>query len=384
MPKIPTTVKWLSLVSFLSDVSAEMTFPILPLFMANVLMMSAGQIGLVEGIGLSTVALLKVFAGYFSDKLHVKKPFIVIGYTIPALAKPIIALATSWWHVLIYRFFDRTGKGIRDAPRDALIASTTSREQMGRVFGFHRAWDTVGAILGAAIAAIILWQAPESYRLIFWISIIPISLAAISAFLFVKEAPITHHHQKFSFKLTELNRTYQRFLIVSFLFGLASISYSFFLLTANNRGIQPALIPLLYIIYNIMYATLSYPAGQLSDKIGRKKVLLFGYVLMLATTTGFAITENVYAPWILLALYGAAIAFTDATSNAFIADIVPFDKRATALGLHHTIIGIAILPGNIIFGHIAQTISSSAAFYILSAFTLSATVLLACCVREEK
>lgn len=383
MPRIPTTVKWLAFVSFLSDVSAEMTFPILPLFMVSVLGMSTTQIGVVEGIALSTVALLKVFAGYLSDKHHTRKPFIVIGYTLPALVKPIIALATSWWHVLLYRFLDRTGKGIRDAPRDALLAAVATKKQRGKIFGFHRAWDTIGAIIGTAIASIILYYLPGNYRLIFWLSMIPVAFAALSVKFFVNEGPITHEHQKFTFRLSELSTTYKRFIIVSFLFGLASISYSFFLLAANTRGIIPVLIPLLYLVYNIVYATLSYPAGVLSDHIGRKNVLLLGYFFMIATTMGFAMTTSAYAPWLLLALYGAAIAFTDAVGNAFIADLVPFDKRATALGLQHTVLGIAILPGNILFGYLAQTTSISTAFSVLSAFALGALLLLWCCVKEE-
>ncbi|MBI4140459.1 MFS transporter [Candidatus Woesearchaeota archaeon] len=383
MPRIPQNVKWLSFVSFLSDISAEMTFPILPLFMASVIGMTTSQIGIVEGIGLSTVALLKVFAGYASDKWHTRKPFIVTGYTIPALAKPIIAISTSWWHVLLYRFLDRTGKGIRDAPRDALIAATTKKKQRGRMFGFHRAWDTVGAIIGSTIAAIILFYIPGAYRLIFWISIIPITLAAFSVKTFVKEGPITHEHQKFTFRLRDLNKAYKRFMLVSFVFGTASISYSFFLLTANNRGIMPALIPVLYIVYNIMYATLSYPAGKLSDNIGRKNVLLLGYTLMLLTVLGFALTPTPHIMWILFALYGSAIAFTDAVSNAFVADLVPFDKRATALGLQHTILGIAILPGNILFGYITQQFSASTAFYVLTGLVFIATVLLWCYVKEK-
>ena len=383
MLKIPSQIKWLSWASFASDVSAEMTFPLLPLFMANVLGMTTGQIGLVEGVGLSTVALLKVFAGYFSDKFRARKPFIWIGYGIPTITKPILALATNWWHVLIYRFLDRTGKGIRDAPRDALIAASGAQSVRGRFFGFHRMFDTLGAIVGVVIATLILLRLPGSYRLVFWLAMIPIAIATLIVYAFVKEKkPVAVHH--FSFSLKRMRWQYKTFLVVAFLFGLASTSYSFLLLQAQSLGVLVALIPLIYLVYNLTYAGFSYPAGVLSDRIGRKKVLLLGYLAFALVAFGFGSAQTPVIPWVLMALYGFAIALTDGVGAAFVSDLVKPEQRATGIGLYHAVLGIAILPANVLFGIVSEAMSAKAAFYLMGMFALAAAVVLFVFVRQKR
>ena len=376
--RIPSNVKWLSFASFLADVSSEMTFPLLPLFMANVLGMTTLQIGLVEGIGLATVALAKLAGGYLSDRVGVRKPFVVVGYAIPTVSKILLAVSTQWWHMLLYRFLDRSGKGIRDPPRDALIAASGGKSVRGMFFGFHRAIDTLGAVLGVLLAMLVLWFFPGNYRAVFWLSMIPVVFASLSVARFVREKQF--RVSKSRVELGVLVKQYWVLLLVGLFFGLASVSYSFMLLRSQSLGVAVVFIPLLYLVYNLCYAFGSYPAGVVSDALGRTPVLCIGFALFAVVALGFAFGLS---PWLLMVVYGFSIALTDGVMSAFISDVAVPVRRASLIGLYHMVVGLAVLPAKVVFGFVSEVVSVSAAFWLVSLFAFAAASVLLFVPRQK-
>jgi MFS family permease len=313
-----------------TDLSTEMAYPIIPVFLKEVLRVQPIFIGLIEAIAESTASILKTFSGYISDHLKKRKLFIFIGYSFSALIKPLLAFATQGWHVLMVRFSDRVGKGIRTAPRDALIADSSKDAHYGRTYGFHRALDTLGAILGPLAAFIILSLSHQNYRLLFGLAIIPGIIAIAIILLGVKEIiPETKRLLRFSFK--KLDMRLKIFLFIMIIFTLGNSSDAFLILRARNIGVSTTLIPLLWLAFNTSYFVWSYPAGILSDRIGRRKTIFLGFLIFSACYTAFAFNHSSSLIWIIFIIYGLYYGFTEGNLRAYVADLTASEIRANLL-----------------------------------------------------
>ena len=385
LPKgISKNVFFMGLVSLFTDVSSEMIFPILPLFMANVLGINKSLIGLIEGVAESTASLLKTFSGWLSDKLKKRKVLVLLGYGFSTITKPFLALSTAWQHVFVLRFLERTGKGIRTSPRDALVAASTQKKFRGKAFGLNRAMDRIGAIAGTLITFWLLTKFINNYRLVFWLSFIPAALAVLTIIFFVKDVKKKNDNNKiFRFDWKGLSTDYKKFIVISSLFGIANFSYAFLILKANDMGVAAKLIPLIYLVYSLFFAVLAIPAGTLSDKIGRKKVLGIGYLAFSLMCFGFVYFKSWYFAWLLFALYGLSLAFTDAISRAFVTDIVKEEERGTAIGIQYTCEGLAAFPASFIFGSLWNFSGSNTAFLFAAVLSLASSLLLFILLRKK-
>ncbi|MBI5555895.1 MAG: MFS transporter [Elusimicrobia bacterium] len=353
------------ITSLLTDISSEMVYPLLAIFLNTALGASPAVIGLIEGLAESLASILKVFSGYISDKLKVRKSLAIIGYSSSTIGKAFLYLATSWWWVLAARVIDRFGKGVRTAPRDALIADSSAKEKTGRNFGLHRMMDSVGAVIGVAIAYWLITFNPGKFdiRNIFLISLVPAFIGVAVLFLIREKKPAPGEPaRKITLKWSVLPRKLKLFLLVTLLFTLGNSSNQFLLLRAKHLGFTTATVLLLYLVYNLVYALVSYPAGRLSDKIGRKKLLVWGYIFYGGVYLGFAMTNQPTYLWGLFGLYGLYIGVTEGVEKALIADIAPEHLRATMIGLHATLVGIGLFPASFIAG-ILYNIHPAAAFY---------------------
>ena len=354
----------LGITSLLTDISSEMVYPILPVFLVTTLGASPAILGLIEGIAESLASLLKVFSGYFSDKIKRRKPFTIFGYAGSTIGKLFLFIAHGWGFVLFARIIDRLGKGIRTAPRDALIADSAKDGKRGAAFGLHRTMDTMGAIIGVSLAYFLVTGFKGPLRNIFLFSLIPAFLGVVFLFL-VKEkkhepAPAL---QKLQFKWGALDKRLKLFLIFSFLFTLGNSSNQFLLLRAKNAGLGLSQVILLYLVYNIVYGVFVYPASRLSDKIGRKKLLVIGYLFYGLVYFGFALNNSINLFWVLFGAYGVYIGFTEGVEKALISDIAPSDLRATAIGLHAAVVGAGLLPASLFAGLLWKFLGPAAPFY---------------------
>jgi len=365
--KIPRTIKILGWVSFFTDVSSEMILPILPLFLKKVLQSTMTSIGIIEGVAEATASLLKVASGWWSDRVNRRKPFVLSGYGLSTLVKPLLALTTSWTQVLGIRFLDRVGKGIRTSPRDALIADSAVQAQRGRSFGFHRMMDTMGAIVGTFIAFCLLAWKIEAYRMVFALSAVPGAVAVALILLFLREKttekPLNlNPTSKTNFFKFKFGHQFYFLIGIMVVFTFANISYAFFILRANDLGITAYLIPIIYMVYNLVYAALAMPFGSLSDKWGRANVLLTGIFMMGLLMLGFSLATTVIHAWLLFLFYGAISAVIETIPRAMVSDLVGSEHRASALGMYHTVVGLAALPASFVFGLIWQKLGAQVAF----------------------
>ncbi len=367
---LPRNVWIVTLTSFLTDVSSEMIFNLLPLFLANVLGASTAIIGLIEGIAETTASLLKVISGWLSDKLRQRKWITVAGYTLSAISKPFLYLATSWLGVFFVRFADRTGKGIRTAPRDALIADTVNEHQRGIAFGLHRAGDTAGAVMGLVIALIVvlamesqsLALTRETFQLLVLISIIPAFLAVIVLALLAKDVPIKVKGSPMRLTFSALDPRFRSFLLIVVIFTLGNSSDAFLILRAQERGLNVAGVLGMLITFNVVYSLLSGPAGALSDRIGRRRLIIVGWLIYGVLYLGFALATQAWEIWALYGLYGLYYGTVEGSAKALIADFVPSEQRGTAYGFYNTAIGLTALPASVLAGVLWQGIGGWTGF----------------------
>lgn len=365
------------LVSFFMDVSSEMIYPLVPLFLSNVLGVNKSVIGLIEGIAESTASLLKVFSGWFSDRIGNRKWLMAAGYGISTLSRPIVALATGWHHVMGSRFMDRFGKGIRTAPRDAIIAESTDRAFLGRAFSFHRSMDTMGAVVGPAIAFFLLGIFLNNYRIVFWLSMIPGVIAVLLIIFFIKEKKKTSLSRSERPKLTlkHFDWRFKFFVLIATLFAVGNSSDVFLILRAQQIGIPTVMIPVVYLLFNLIYSLSAIPAGIAADRFGRKRVILIGFVLFAILYYGFAVAKDTTAIWVLFGFYGIFKGLTEGIQKAFLATVIPQDFKATAFGVYNTAVGLAMFPASLIGGWLWDNISPSATFYF-GAITASISTVL--------
>lgn len=353
----------LGITSLLTDISTEMVYPLLPIYLTSRLGATPLIVGTIEGIAESLASLLKVFSGYYSDKIKKRKAFAIAGYGFSTIGKVFLYLAFSWPMVLLARVMDRFGKGIRTAPRDALIAESAKKEELGKAFGLHRMMDTLGAAIGVIIAYILLGQPNIDYNRIFLLSVIPAFLGVVALFLIKEKGENVVKAKKLSLEWNKLDNRLKMFLIIMFIFTLGNSSNQFLLLKAKNIGFNDRTVILLYLIYNIIYDIFSYPAGVISDKVGRKRMIVLGYLAYSIVYFGFGLAKMPSTVWILFGIYGLYMAFTEGVEKAFIAEIAPEDVRGTMIGLHATLVGIGLFPASFLAGALWNILGAAAPFY---------------------
>jgi MFS family permease len=373
----------LGFVSLLTDVSTEMIVPVLPLFVVGVLGASMASVGVIEGVAESTAALMRLGSGWLSDRIGRRKPFLFFGYGLSAVAKAALAAVLSWPMVLALRFGDRIGKGLRNPPRDALIADSVEPRRLGRAFGFHRALDTLGAAIGPLVAFLMLRAFPGDFRRIFLFSAVPaaLSLAVLGAFVRTRRREPAGARAARRVEAQALGGAFQRFLLVAGLFALANSSTAFLLLLAADRthgaGFTSAQVTLVYLLYNVVYAALSWPVGELSDRIGRRPILLTAYFLFAALYALLAWRAGpvyVIAGFVLLGLHSAML---EASQRSMLGDLVAPERRGTAYGLYYTVIGVGLLPASIVGGALWDRLGPRVMFGVDAALALLAGLLFA-------
>jgi len=373
MQKLPPTVYVLGAVSLFTDTASEMVYPLLPLFLTGVLGASTTVVGLVEGVAEAAASLFKVVGGRISDRIAARKPLILLGYGFPALLRPVLALAAAPWQVLGYRFLDRVGKGLRTAPRDAMIAEVASQDAFGRAYGLHRAMDSLGATIGPLLAFLLLPLL--DYRGVFWASAIPAILATLVIVLFLREKPGIARPLP-PLRLSTYSPQYRWFLLVTGISTLGLSSNAFLILRLGDLGLGATQSTLIYTCYNLLYALMAYPLGSLGDRIGPRRLVLMGFAAYALVYLGFGISFLAWhgvALFLLYALYSAAF---EGSSRAYLAQIIPPSEKASAIGLYHTLVGLLLLPASLLFGFLWQHFGSAAAFFTGAAFAFLAMLLL--------
>jgi MFS family permease len=352
--------------SFLTDVSSEMVSNVLPLFLANVLGASTSAIGLIEGVAETTASLVKMASGWLSDRIGRRKELAVLGYALSACAKPFLYLARTWGAVLGVRFAERVGKGLRTAPRDALVADSTDPRRRGLAFGLHRAGDTGGAVVGIALAILILRSIEAAgarldraafQRLVLW-SLAPAFLAVIVLALGVREArrPVAAAGAAPTGDVRNLGRRFLLFIGIMVLFTLGNSSDAFLILRAQDVGLSVSSVLAMMLTFNCVYAVVATPAGALSDRLGRKRMLLLGWSIYALTYLGFALARAGWQAWLLMLVYGAYYGLTEGAAKALVADLVPVEARGTAYGAFNAAIGLTALPASMVAGVLWQGI----------------------------
>lgn len=369
------------LTSFFTDTSTKMVYSVMPLFLLS-MGSSKTTISLIEGIAESTASLVKALSGFWSDKIGKNKPFMIIGYGLTAIITPIYAFAISPIQVLYLRFTERLGKGLRTAPRDSLISSSTSKNTMGRSFGFQKAMDNSGAIIGPLIAFLLLKFLPLNYGNIFILATIPALFGVLTIIIFIKEPKVEKNscqsavREKKKVSLKNLPKKYYFFLGVVFIFSLGNSTDTLLLIKTYETGIDKAYVPFIYMIFNSVSVLLAIPIGKLSDKIGRSKLIIFGFLVYAIVYLGFGVYNSINVFIFLFILYGLYSALVDGSQKALVSDLVGLELKGTGFGLYHAIVGISVLPASIIAGKLYDNVSSSAPFYFGAFIALCATCLM--------
>lgn len=380
--RLPRTVLALGAVSFLTDASSEMIFPLLPVLLATLPGAPAVALGLIEGVAEATAAAVKVVSGRLSDRAPRRKPIVVAGYALSSAVRPFVALAAAWPHVLLVRFLDRIGKGVRSAPRDALIAEVTPPERRGAAYGLHRAMDNAGAVAGPLLAAALLGLLALDLRTVLALSAVPAALAVVVLVLVVKEEarPASEKAAVAGGAPAPLPPEFRRAVAAVTLFTLSASSDSFLLLKAREVGIPAAGVPLVWAFSNAVRAALGTWGGGLSDRLGRKRVLLAAWTLYAACYALFAFVRTPLALLAVLGVYSIHAALSEGAERALVADLVPAGSRGRAFGWFHGLLGFAALPASAGFGLLWTFYGSAAAFLAGASVALAAAVFLALAV----
>lgn len=389
-------VFFMGVTSLLTDVSSELIFTLVPLFLSDVLGVTSTVIGLVGGLSDSADSLFRIASGWFSDKIGQRKLLAVIGYSFSTVVKPLMLLANSWGAVIGVRLGDRIGKGVRTSSRDALIADSVEAKDRGRSFGLHRAMDTSGAVIGLIIAAIIVYLIPgdkfhlerNAFHWMIIIGIIPAVLAVIVLMTLVHErkkavATVKAGTTKPA-TITPFSNQFKLYLIVMALFTLGNSSDFFLILDAQHVKTPLLQVVLMLVLFNISYALISTPMGVLSDKIGRKRVITVGWLIYGLVYLGFALSGSIWQIWVLFAIYGIYYGICEGAAKAFVADMVPVERRGTAYGLYNGVVGLMALPASLIAGVLWGNIAPAAAFYFGAGLALLAMVGLMFIIKERK
>lgn len=372
-PKIPRNVVILGLVSFFNDLAAEMVYPIVPIFLTTVLKTSVPVIGIIEGVAEATASIGKYVFGALSDYFQKRKIFVVLGYSFGAFSKLFIGLASSWPLVLLARFVDRSGKGLRTAPRDSLLLENATKENRGFIFGFHRALDSLGAVFGPLLGLLFLYLMKENMRLVFFLAFIPSLIAVVILIIFVhdKGHPVKEekkHFVKIDFK--SLNPQLKTFLVVSFIFSLGNSSDAFLILRAKDLGMTTIGVTLAYVLYNVFQTIFATPAGQLADKIGARRVFAAGLLIFSIVYFLFGFVKSPTLIWFIFPIYGLYIAFTDGISKAYVSQFIDKKESGSYFGLHQTLMAVGAFMASFIGGIIWTKINPSYTFYYGSFMSL--------------
>ncbi len=397
LASLPRNVWAVTLTSFLNDISSEMLASLLPLFLGDVLGVRTGVIGLIEGVAEATSSLLKMASGWASDRLGRRKWLAVGGYALSTASKAVLLLAGSWGWVLGARFGDRAGKGLRTAPRDALVADSTAESQRGLAFGVHRAGDTAGAVVGLLVAIGVVWSsqgrsvalARPAFMTLVLLSLVPAAMAVVGLAAVAREVPIARRRAAGD-RAGPLDRRFRAFLAIVVLFTLGNSSDAFLILRARAAGLSVLGVLGMMLTFNLVYAIGSGPAGALSDRVGRRLLIVAGWLVYALIYLGFARVETGPQAWALMTVYGAYYATTDGVAKAYVADLVPPERRGTAFGAFNAAVGLAALPSSLIAGVLWQGawgwpgLGPSAPFLFGAAMSLSACALLAVALPRRR
>ena len=380
--QLPRNVWAVGFTSFFMDISSEMVVNVLPLFLSNVLGVQTSIIGLIDGIAEATASILKMFSGWLSDKMGGRKWLAVIGYGLSALFKPFYYFANTWGIVAGVRWADRVGKGIRTAPRDALVADSVDQKTRGLAFGFHRAMDTAGALLGIAIAALVVWLTQRNtlslgqstFKVIVLLSLLPALLAVLSLAIGAKEVAVKGERAAPKFSLKSMGKPFSIFLVIVSIFTLGNSSDSFLVLRAQNLGMSIFGILIMLVAFNLIYTLISTPAGSLSDRIGRRRLIIGGWLVYAVIYFGFAAAKTQWQVWVLYAAYGLYYGLAYGSANALVADLVPENLRGTAYGTYNAVIGLLAFPSSFIAGILWQGIGGWTGFGPSAPFLFGGTL----------
>ncbi|MEJ7577939.1 MAG: MFS transporter [Pyrinomonadaceae bacterium] len=392
---LPRNVFALSFVSLLNDASSEIIYPFLPLFLI-MLGASPAAIGIIEGAAEATSSFLKLFAGYWSDRRGRRKNLVVFGYGLASFARPLLAFATSWQHVLAIRLSDRVGKGIRSAPRDAMIADTTPVEQRGLAFGFHRAMDHTGAVIGPLLGWLIIWwvasdanaPTPGDYSKLFLLASVPALAAVLVAFFAVRE-PRKSAAEKVQLpaapmlSLRGFDTNFRRFLLILALFTLSNSSDAFLILRAQESGVRASDIPLLWAALHVCKVVSSLVGGNFSDRFERRRMIAGGWIFYALVYAGFAFATSTLTVSLLFIIYGVYFGLTEGAEKALVADLVPAEKRGTAYGLYNLAFSITVLPASVLMGQMWKHFGAQTAFLVSAAVGTIAAVMLLTLVSSK-
>jgi MFS family permease len=371
-------------VSFFTDTASEMIYPLLPLFLTRVLGAGAMSLGVIEGVAEAANSILKIVSGRLADRTGAPKRLVLAGYGLSSMVRPFIALASSWLHVLVLRFTDRLGKGIRSSPRDAMLATFADSSSRGKVFGFHRAMDHAGAVMGPLVASAFLYFRPGDYRTLFALTLIP----GIAVVLILLRVPDTRRSGAAEVQgsrpadaarpagSTRLPSEFYRAMAVILLFSLGNASDAFLLLRFADVGITAFWIPLLWSAIHVVKTASSFYGGQWSDRLGRRHVIALGWLIYAGVYGAFAVTDSAAMLVIVFLVYGLYFGLTEGVEKAWVADLAPADGRGNAFGIYNAVIGIGALAASLLFGVIWTHVSPAAAFSTGAAFAMAATALL--------
>lgn len=367
---------FLSIVSFLNDISSEMVYPIVPIFLTTVLGVPTSIIGLVEGLADASSKILMSITGFVSDNLHKRKLFVTLGYGFSAVSHLTMALSTSWPLVLFSRVLNRSGKGLRTSARDALITESTEKENRGLSFGIHRTMDGLGGVLGPLLSIGLLYAFSQNYKLIFFLAFIPAVLGAIIVYMFVKDnAKKKDDDFSMRFEWKKTSTAFKIFLVISFIFAVGNSSDAFLILRSQNLGMSVSLTIFAYVIYNLVSSIFSIPAGILADRIGPKKVIFSGFLIFSLVYLLFGIAKTSNIVWFLFPMYGVFMGLTEGVSKMYISKLVPHEISGSAFGVYQTTMGIATLIASSTAGWLWSAVGPSAPFYFGSATAVVAATL---------